>query len=288
MDLNKFYLMDVMDGLSELEENSADVIIIDPPYNIKKDFGNNKDDMDLLEYVKWSKSWLTRSYTILKDTGSMYIYGYSEILAHLSVSMYPIQSRWLIWHYTNKSTPSYKNGWQRSHEAILLVTKNNPIFNVDDVRTPYTDVFLKNSVGKKRVAGRSRFDGNKETVYKAHKNGALPRDVFSISALAGGAGRKERYFLHNDIVYESKHWKEFNESECIKHPTQKPSKLTQKLLLSSKPKQGCGLLVIPFGGSGSEGVVAKQLGMNFIGFDINPDYIKLSNGAVSIYDTIFD
>ena len=287
LELNKFHCIDVLQGLQSLDNEVADIIIIDPPYNINKDFGEYNDNMKLEDYVTWSKLWINESLRVLKSTGSMYIYGYSEILAHLSVALYPIKHRWLIWHYKNKTVPSLKNMWQRSHESILYVWKDKPIFNVDDIRTPYTDTFLKNSAGKTRPKGRSRFDGNRDTVYNANENGALPRDVFTdISSLAGGLGGKERYFLYRGIVYPANRWKEFPEEDCVKHPTQKPSKLTEKLILSSKPKEG-GLVVIPFGGSGSEGIVAKKLGLDFIGFDNNPAYVLLANGAVKMYDTIF-
>ena len=49
---NQIHLMDCLVGLQQLPDNSADLIIIDPPYNIKKDFGNNKDNLSLVEYLK--------------------------------------------------------------------------------------------------------------------------------------------------------------------------------------------------------------------------------------------
>ncbi|NPV13027.1 MAG: site-specific DNA-methyltransferase [Ignavibacteria bacterium] len=163
--------------------------------------------------------------------------------------------------------------------------KEKPIFNKDDVRIPYTETFLKNSAGKTRKKSNTARYGKKNTTYTAHKNGALPRDVFTdISTLAGGAG-KERYFMYNGEVYPGKEIKKFDLNKCLKHPTQKPSKLTERLLLSSRSKN-C-KVVIPFAGSGSEGVICKRLGIDFIGFDINEDYIKLSNGAISRYKDIF-
>lgn len=280
LEKNKYHEIDVIEGLKLLDDETSDVIIIDPPYNIGKDFGNNKDKIDIDEYIEWFGEWFGESYRVLKPTGSIYIYGFSEILSRISAKIDYNKHRWLIWHYTNKTVPSYKSGWQRSHESIIHTWKNKPIFNVDDVRVPYSESFLKNSVGKKRKGGRARYGNSDDTIYNAHKNGALPRDVIiDISALAGGAGRKERYFLHNGEVYPSSEWKNFEELECIKHPTQKPYKLTEKLLLSSKPKDN-GLVIIPFGGSGSEGIVCDRMNLDFIGFDINPDYIKLSNEAV--------
>jgi MFS family permease len=141
----------------------------------------------------------------------------------------------------------------------------------------------KNSAGKKRTQSDTARYGSNEGVYNAHPSGALPRDVFTdISTLAGGAGMKERYFLLNDKFYlpsEIKNLTSDEKSKIIKHPTQKPFKLTERLLLSSKPESN-GFVVIPFGGSGSEGIVCKKLGLDFIGFDINETYINMSNQAI--------
>lgn len=282
-DWNKFHLIDVVEGLKKIDNNSIDIIISDPPYNIGKDFGLCKDKMELNSYLNWCDEWINECIRILKPSGSFFIYGFSEILAHISVRI-ELDKRWLIWHYTNKTVPRY-NGWQRSHESILYCWKDIPIFNKDIIRVPYTESFLKNTAGKVRKQSNTSRYGNKEnTIYTAHESGALPRDVFSdISSLAGGAG-KERYFLYKDEVYPGKDIKKFDVNQCLKHPTQKPSKLTERLILSSKIDD-C-KVVIPFAGSGSEGVVCKKLGIDFIGFDINEDYIKLANGAVSKYKDI--
>ena len=188
----------------------------------------------------------------------MYIYGFSEILAFIRTRIY-CNVRWLIWHYTNKVTPSL-NFWQRTHESILCCYKNKPIFNRDDVREPYTETFLKNAAGKVRKATKGRFsNGEKETTYTAHEGGALPRDVIKVPALAGGAGKKER----------------------VDHPTQKPLSLCETLLKAAKNKEGETLVVVPFAGSGSECVAAKNELIKFIGFEINAEYIDICNIRLS-------
>lgn len=289
MELNKYVLIDVLDGLKKIKSECVDVVIIDPPYNIGKDFGNNKDNMDLKEYIDWSILWMNESKRILKPTGSLYIYGFSEILAYLSVNL-DMEKRWLIWNYTNKTVPLYK-GWQRCHESIIYAWKQKPIFNLDSVRTPYTDVFLKNSAGKKRTQSDTARYGSEEGIYTAHPDGALPRDVFSdISTLAGGAGTKERYFLLDDNFCLPNKMKELDseqKSRVIKHPTQKPLKLTERLLKSSMPENN-GFVVIPFGGSGSEGIICKKLNLKFVGFDINPTYITMSNSAIENWKEIIE
>ena len=253
LQLNKIYNSDCIIGMKKISDNSADIIICDPPYNIGKDFGNNSDKQDFQNYLNWCDQWIEQCIRILKPNGTLYIYGFSEILAFIRVRI-QINVRWIIWHYTNKVTPSL-NFWQRSHESILCCYKNKPLFNRDQVREPYTDAFLKNAAGKVRKATKGRFsNGETETTYNAHENGALPRDVIKISTLAGGAGKKER----------------------VDHPTQKPLELCQKLIKASKNKEDT-LLVVPFAGSGSECVAAKKENINFIGFEINEEYVKLCN-----------
>ncbi len=278
--LNRIHCMDVLEGLRELPDNFADIIIADPPYNIGKDFGVFKESWSQEEYISWSKRWINEAIRILKPTGSMFIFGFSENLAYIFVEI-PINKRWLVWHYTNKNVPSL-NFWQRSHESIILCWKDSFIFNRDDVREPYTEQFLKSAAGKIRKGTPGRFSkGDRETVYTAHEKGALPRDVIKVPTLAGGAGRKERWFLCKDCndVYPPSEKKNHQGHEVIFHPTQKPEELIEKLILSAKPKNK-GVVVVPFAGSGTECVVAKRLRMDFIGFEINKDYIKIAERRI--------
>lgn len=280
--LNKIILNDAVEELKKLPNESCDVIIIDPPYNIGKDFGNDSDKRELKEYVDWSKIWINECVRVMKPTGTMFIYGFSEILAYLSVEI-PIKKRWLIWHYTNKNVASL-NFWQRSHEAIICAWKNQVIFNRDNIREPYTEGFLNGAAGKIRKGTIGRFSSSgKETVYKAHENGALPRDVIKIPALAGGAGMNERWFIcktcDND-VFSPRELKKHKDHKIIKHPTQKPLELCKKLIKSAMPEKN-GTVLVPFVGTGAECAAAKELGQAYIGFEINPAYIKIAEKTIS-------
>ena len=82
----------------------------------------------------------------------------------------------------------------------------------------------------------------------------MPRDVIKVAALAGGAGKKER----------------------VDHPTQKPLTLCETLIKAALNKESSTLVVIPFVGSGSECVAAKTLGANYIGYEINKEYVELA------------
>lgn len=243
---------DCLNLLPTLEDNSAQIIIADPPYNIGKDFGNDSDKQPMEEYLAWTEKWMAECLRVLKPNGTMFVYGFSEILALiLSKVPYHIKRRWIVWHYTNKNVASL-NFWQRSHESILILWKEDKVFHRDEVREAYTEGFLNGAAGKERAATKGRFSkGEKTTTYAAHPNGALPRDVIKIPALAGGAGMKER----------------------VNHPTQKPLALCEKLLRSCK--QPDGYVLIPFAGSGSECVAAKKLNLPFVGMELNTDYVAL-------------
>lgn len=250
---NKIHNMDCIIGMKKMKNESVDIVICDPPYNIGKDFGNDSDKQKMDVYLLWCDSWISECVRILKPNGTLYIYGFSEILAFIRTRI-TCNVRWLVWHYTNKVTPSL-NFWQRTHESILCCYKEKPIFNRDDVREPYTGPFLKNA-GKVRKATIGRFsDGKKDTIYTAHEGGALPRDVIKVPALAGGAGKKER----------------------VDHPTQKPLNLCDTLIKASINKSTETILVVPFAGSGSECVSAKNNNVHFIAFELNEDYIRIAN-----------
>jgi site-specific DNA-methyltransferase (adenine-specific) len=240
--------------LPTLETESAQIIIADPPYNIGKDFGNDSDKQPMCEYLKWCDIWIEQCLRILKPNGTMFIYGFSENLALiLSRIPFKINRRWIIWHYTNKNVASL-NFWQRSHESILVLWKDDKVFHRDDIREAYTDGFLNGAAGKQRTSTKGRFSkGDKITTYTAHPNGALPRDVIKIPALAGGAGMKER----------------------VNHPTQKPIALCEKLIQSCKQPNTSGYVLVPFAGSGSECIASKKLGLPFVGIEINEEYVNL-------------
>ena len=245
---------DILGVLRTLNDESAQIVIADPPYNIGKDFGNKSDKQPMSEYLQWCDEWIEGCLRVLRKDGTMFIYGFSEILA-LVLARIPqnVNRRWLVWHYTNKNVPKL-NFWQRSHESVLVLWKDDKVFHRDEVREPYTDGFVKGAAGRKRPATKGRFStGENETTYTAHPGGALPRDVIKIPTLAGSVGKNER----------------------VNHPTQKPLELCDRLLKSCKQDPENGFVLVPFAGSGSECVAAKKLGLPFVGVEINEEYVQL-------------
>jgi site-specific DNA-methyltransferase (adenine-specific) len=278
---------DVTTHLQELKSQGCTfkVIMADPPYNMGKNFGTAQDALPLDDYLSWTSHWIDLCLSVLADDGLLYIYGLPEVLARIA-ARYPLeQQRLLAWHYTNKTKP-YSTFWKRSYESILCLWRNKrPPLNIDAIREPYTETYLK-CVGRERKNTKGRF-GQKTTTYLANPKGALPRDVIKHPALAGGAGSVVRHFVCktcDNRFYPAKEMKRHKEHDILQHPTQKPMALTQKLLLSVLTPQDQGWVLVPFAGSGSECVVAQGLGLDFLGIELNPDYVAYAKLAIAWQD----
>jgi site-specific DNA-methyltransferase (adenine-specific) len=240
--LNQVHCGDVLTLAPRVPSGSAQIIIADPP-----------DRPINAEWLAWDDKWIAECLRVLRDDGTMFIIGNPEHIAHLMVRLPEgVNSRWLVWHYINKNTIN-TNFWQNSHQAILAIWKRTKIFHADAIREPYGDNYLKYAAGKVRKATQGFFDDEtKQTTYKAHEKGALPRDVIKIPALAGGAGKKER----------------------VAHPDQKPLALAQRLIESCQ--QSDGIVFVPFAGSGTECVAAASLKLPFVGIESEAGYCRMA------------
>jgi len=241
----KLFLGDSAGWLASLETTSVDLIVADPPYNIKKADWDNFESQEA--YIAWSLRWITEASRVLKPAGSLYICGFSEILADLKhpASRYFHSCRWLVWHYRNKA--NLGQDWGRSHESILHLRKSSAFaLRVDAVRIPYGNHTLK--YPSHPQAETSNFGQGKprDEEWQPHPLGAKPKDVFEIPTTCNGMGEK------------------------TPHPTQKPEELLRKLALAASDE---GQTVLdPFSGSGTTLVVAEQLNRRWLGCDLNAEY----------------
>ena len=113
----KLYQGDSVDWLNGLKDETIDLIFADPPYNIKKAEWDNFESQE--SYIEWSMQWIMQAARVLKPTGSMYVCGFSEILADIKhpAMGYFRSCRWIVWHYKNKA--NLGNDWGRSHEGLI-------------------------------------------------------------------------------------------------------------------------------------------------------------------------
>ena len=240
----RLYQGDSAAWLRTLEDSSVDLVFADPPYNVNKAEWDNFDSQE--EYIAWSVGWIKEASRILKPTGSLYICGYSEILADLKhpASRYFKSCRWLVWHYKNKANLGVD--WGRSHESILHFRKSSQArLNVDDVRIPYGAHTLKYPSHPQAVTSQYGAGTDREN-WTPHPLGAKPKDVIDIPTTCNGMGEK------------------------TPHPTQKPEELLRRFVLASS---NVGEIVLdPFSGSGTTLVVAEQVGRFWLGCDMNGEY----------------
>lgn len=174
---------DCLQFLKALPDDSVDLIFADPPYNIKK---AQWDDFASQEaYISWCESWIKECSRVLRSHGTLYVCGFSEILADLKrpAMQFFARCRWLVWYYDNKA--NLGKDWGRSHESILCLRKSkNFIFNLDDVRVPYNAHTLRYP---QRAQGESsQFSQNASAVAATVNAGA---DTENKAAPGGHTGK---------------------------------------------------------------------------------------------------
>ncbi|MBF0345066.1 MAG: site-specific DNA-methyltransferase [Nitrospirae bacterium] len=121
------------------KDNSVDLIIADPPYNLGKDYGNNHDLKGFEEYLNFSRSWLSDAYRVLKSSGTIYVFMGVRFISYLyavlerELNMY--FNSWICWHYTQGMGKTV--GFSPRHDDILMFNKSEDFtFNLDAVRVP--------------------------------------------------------------------------------------------------------------------------------------------------------
>lgn len=227
--------------LSRLPDAFADLIIIDPPYNLSKDFnGLTFKAMNSNDYANYLRSWFHQVCQKLKPTGSLYICGdwkCTSALQSVVEEELTILNR-ITWQ--RGKGRGAKANWKNAMEDIWFAVKNpkDYYFNVEAV------------MQKRRVLAPYKIDGQ-------------PKDW---EADSDGNFR---------ITYPSNFWDDisvpfWSMPENTDHPTQKPEKLYAKLILaSSKPGD---VVFDPFMGSGTACVVAQKLKRHYLGIEINKEY----------------
>ena len=234
---------DCIEGMRELPENSVDMVIADPPYNLKKDFGPWKEIEHEYEWLPWSKSWLAECMRVMKYGASIFVYGIHRNLCWIQCSMYELDftyQRQIIWYYENGFSGYTSNTLAAHYEPILWFSKGpNPIYH--PIREPY----------KSQDRLRHKITKNGK-VWKPHPDGRLAGDVWKFPTLAGRRFRDEK----------------------VDHPTQKPLSISLRILKHFSNEGD--VVLVPFTGSGSECVAARQLRRHFIGFELNPAYVSIA------------
>lgn len=239
--INKTVNANLMDVLPLIPDGFANLIIIDPPYNLTKDFNGMKfNAMKEDRYEAYLDSWLPLVCKKLSPVGSLYLCGDWKCTSALQRALeknLTVINR-ITWQ--REKGRGARQNWKNGMEDIWFAVKNpaDYYFNVDAVKI------------KRKVIAPYKINGK-------------PKDW--------DEGEDGNFRL----TYPSNFWDDisipfWSMSENTDHPTQKSEKLYAKLILaSSRPGD---IVFDPFLGSGTASVVAKKLGRNYCGIELNYEY----------------
>lgn len=243
---------DAVEALTtEIPDRSVDLIFADPPYNIGKNFNGRKDRWPSDEaYLSWCYQWLELCIAKLKPTGSLYVMTATQNMPSFDLFLrqrLTILSR-IVWAYDSSGVQA-RNYFGSLYEPILycVVDKDHYTFNADDIL-----------VEARTGATRKLIDYRKPvpTVYNSKK---VPGNVWNIPRV--------RYRM----------------DEYEKHPTQKPTALLDRIVrASSNPGD---LVLDPFSGTFTTSSVAKALGRESIGIEVEEEYVKIGLRRLAIQET---
>jgi site-specific DNA-methyltransferase (adenine-specific) len=238
--------------LPKIPDNSVQLILIDPPYNLDLDTWDSFEN-----YLDWAKQWVDQIDRILKPEGNCIIFGgfqyqdlkKGDLLEILHYSRHNTKLRFtnlIIWYYKNGM--SAHRYFANRHEEFVWLTKTKKYyFDLDSVRAPYDEKSKVLALKDKRL--------NPVNVEK----GKNPTNVWEIGRLNG------------------------NSKERVGHPTQKPLEIIRRLVKSlSYP----GSIVLDFfAGSGTTGRVCIEEARNSILIDNDPKLNEYFNKHIKTVDT---
>ena len=231
---------DTFATLPLLPEKFVDLLIADPPYNLRKDYhGNEFRGTSQEEYADYTCRWIEGVRPLLKDNASLYVccdWKSSMVIGPILAQYFTVQNR-ITWQ--REKGRGAKANWKNGMEDIWFCTCGKDYyFNLEAVKI------------RRRVRAPYREQGT-------------PKDW---EETAEGNFRNtcpSNFWDDISVPYWSMR-------ENTDHPTQKPEKLMAKLILAGCPPEG--MVFDPFLGSGTTAVTAKKLGRHFCGMEQNPLY----------------
>lgn len=251
--INKTIIGDTFKLLEKMPSSCVDLLVVDPPYNLSKNFHGNKfSKINTNDYKEYTNRWLKECKRIMKPNASIYVccdWQSSLVIGELMFSLFNVQNR-ITWQ-REKGRGSLYN-WKNAMEDIWFATNsNNYVFNVDKVKC-------------------------RRKVIAPYKQNNKPKDW---EETAEGKFRN---------TYPSNFWDDisipyWSMPENTEHPTQKPEKLIAKLILASSNEND--IVFDPFLGSGTTSVVAKKLNRRYIGIEQNPRYCGWAEYRLELADT---
>ena len=236
--LNQIILGDCLELFKEIPDNSVDMTFADPPFNLKKKYTTYTDSLEFQEYLNWSEKWIAEMVRVTKPTGAIFIHNIPKWLTFYAsfLNKYAYFKHWIAW---DAPTAPMGKSLQPAHYGILFYGKQAKGTKIYELRYPHKrdrKGFLLKDYGGKKD--------------KLHPFGPLVSDVWT-------------------DIHRIKHNKKRDP-----HPCQLPIHLLDRLILLTTDEGD--IVLDPFSGTGTTAISAKRLGRNYIGFELSPEYVKIS------------
>ncbi len=286
MEANKIYNQDCVKGMHLLiPDESIDLVIADPPYF--KVIGEKWDYLWKTEsdYLEWSKKWITEASRSLRKGGSFYIFGYFQMLSRLLPILEDCGLELRQQLIMNKGMQAVSGRATKNYKMFPHVTESI-LFLYKDSK-PFAKEFLKK---RQKELGLSAKEINERLGVKS--NGGGMWSIYTGKNVCRQLPTEELWcklqdILQFDIPYAkisqtynaqlgvTDVWDDINfYNEDRYHPTQKPQKVVERLILASSNKDD--IVLDPFMGGGSTAIACIANSRNYIGFEIDQEYYNKS------------
>lgn len=238
MELNRIYNEDCLVGMKDIPNESIDLIVTSPPYNIKKKYKSYKDDLSLQEYLDFLKEVLYECSRILKTKGNIMLnvanyidkqgnaipisYFIFTMLEELELNF----RQEIVWYFQGGLSATKK--LSARYENILWLYKDSYVFNLDNIRVKEW----------------------KQNDKRNNPNGKNPTNVWEV----------------NRVAYGSK--------EKTEHPAQFPVTMIERIIKGWSDENN--IIIDPFMGSGTTAIACMNTNRNFIGFELDKEYYDAS------------
>ncbi len=228
-----------METFKKIPDNSVDMTFADPPFNLKKSYRSYKDRLEFQEYLNWSEKWISEMVRVTKPTGSIFVHNIPKWLTYYATFLNEFAhfKHWISW---DAPTAPMGKSLQPANYGILFYGKEEKGTKINELRYPHKR-------DRKQGYLLKDYGGKKD---KLHPFGPLISDVWT-------------------DIHRIKHNKKRDP-----HPCQLPIHLLDRLILLSTDEND--IVLDPFSGTGTTAISAKRLGRKYIGLELDPDYVRIS------------
>ena len=310
IELNRIYNEDCLEGMKDIPDDSVDLVLTDPPYNI----GKAKWDK-VPNYIEWCGKWFIECQRVLKDNGSFYwwhndMVQIAQLMEWLRNNSDFVFNSFIIWDKGDFRALAWKNPSEANNLRSWFNTCEYCLFYTFQDETGLTTVMLDTNnfptmrryfkrlqeyigQGLKQINAKMGHRKAEHAFYWKTTQWDMPTpetykqliDTFGIDKWDGFREYEDLRREYEDLRYvhnlDANHnnvWKSTGRNNGKQHPTQKPIDLMERIVKTSS-KEG-GIILDPFIGSGTTAIACINTNRNYIGFELDKHYCDIANERI--------